>query len=142
VTLNSDGSYSVTGSHTYTEEGTFAITVTMSASGASNTTANSSATVSDAALGATTPSAVIGKKGNVTLTTVFSDADPGGTASDYTATITWGDGSTSTGIISASGSSFTATGGHTYAKHTTYTVTVTIKDAGGSSVTKTLTIKV
>ena len=141
VTPAADGSYSVPGSHTYGEEGSFAITVTVSASGASNATATSSASVADAALTANTPTVVIHKLA-VTLSTVFSDADPNGTASDYTATINWGNGSSSTGTISTNSTSFTATGSHTYAKHQTYTVTVTIKDAGGSSTTKTLTIKV
>src|SRR5205807_5562192 len=83
VTPAADGSYSVPGSHTYGEEGSFAITVTVSASGASNATATSSASVADAALTANTPTVVIHKLA-VTLSTVFSDADPNGTASDYT----------------------------------------------------------
>jgi hypothetical protein len=142
VSLASDGSYSVTGIHTYDEEGSsFAIQVTVSASGGMSATANSPASVSDAQLSANTPTAAI-KKLAVTLSTVFFDADPNGTASDYTATINWGDGSTTPGTISANSASFTATGSHTYAKHKTYTVTVTIKDAGGSSVSKALSIKV
>jgi hypothetical protein len=141
VTLNSDGSYSVKGSHTYSEEGSFAINVTVSGSGVPNATASSSASVADAALTANTPRAVV-KGTTLTLATTFTDADPSGTLSDYTASIAWGDRTTSAATIGSSSTSFSATGTHKYAKHGTYTIMVTIKDAGGSSVTKTLTITV
>ena len=64
----------------------------------------------------------------------FTDADPGGIASDYTATIAWGDGTTSAGTISGH---FTVTGTHTYASTGTRTISVTITDAGGASATAT-----
>jgi phage gpG-like protein len=62
----------------------------------------------------------------------FSDADPGCTASDYTASIKWGDGSTTAGTISGH---FTVTGTHTYASTGTRTITVAIHDAGGATAT-------
>jgi IPT/TIG domain-containing protein len=66
----------------------------------------------------------------------FTDADPGGTASDYHATIHWGDGASSTGTI---GGHFTVTGTHTYTSTGTKTISVTITDAGGASATATST---
>ncbi len=141
VTLAPDGSYSVTGSNAYDEEGSFPISVTVSASGGGNATASSQASVADAVLTMSTPSVVIHKLA-VTLTAAFFDADPNGTATDYTASIDWGDGSISAGTIGTNNPGFSATDSHTYAKHKTYTVTVTITDAGGSSVTRTLTVKV
>ncbi len=116
--------------------------MTVNASGGLSATGSGSAAVSDAALTASTPTAVI--KGNmVTLTTIFTDADPNGTVSDYTASINWGDNTPpSAATLGSKGPSFSATGSHKYAKHGTYTVTVTIKDAGGSSVTRTLSVKV
>jgi hypothetical protein len=142
ITLNPDGSYGVSGSHTYAEEGSYTLSVTVNDSGSLKATGSGSASVADAALSASTPKAVI--KGNmVTLTTTFTDADPNGTATDYTASINWGDGTTpSAATLGSSSTSFSATGSHKYAKHRTYTVTVTIKDAGGSNVTKTLSVKV
>jgi hypothetical protein len=143
VTVAADGSYSVTGSHTYAEEGSFALTVRVTGSGSEMppTSDSGSAKVTDATLSASTPTPVI-KGLSVTLTTTFTDADPNGTATDYTTSINWGDGTTSAGTIGSSGTSFTATRTHKYGKHGTYTVTVTIKDAGGSSVTTTVTIMV
>ncbi len=64
----------------------------------------------------------------------FTDADPAGTASDYSATIAWGDGTTSVGTISASGSGFPVTGSHTYKEDRNYPITVHIADVGGSTV--------
>ena len=64
----------------------------------------------------------------------FTDADPNGTAADYTSTIAWGDGQTSAGTISGSASAFYVNGTHTYAQGGTYTAVVTATDYGGSSV--------
>jgi hypothetical protein len=69
---------------------------------------------------------------NVTVAT-FTDGDPNGLASQFKATITWGDGTAaSTGTIVASGSTFTVTGSHTFASPGRYTVSVAIQDSGGS----------
>ena len=63
----------------------------------------------------------------------FKDPDPTGTASEYAATISWGDGSTSSGTISGTASKFTVTGSHTYSKSGSYKITVTITDTDASS---------
>jgi streptogramin lyase len=75
----------------------------------------------------------------------FTDNDPGGAVSDYTATIAWGDGSTSIGTVAPDGNGgFTVTGSHTYAEESAsaYAVTVTVTDAGGSTFTLTGTATV
>jgi hypothetical protein len=135
----SPSKFTVSGSHTYAEEGSFTATVTITDKDGSgnNATVHDKATVADAALHAT------GAKPSSSGTTVsgtvakFTDSDAGGTVSDYTASINWGDGSTSTGTVSKSGSGFAVSGSHTYAKPGSYTVKVTIKDAGGSTATVT-----
>jgi hypothetical protein len=141
ITLNEDGRYRVAGSHTYSEEGTFAVAVTVSGSGGPSVTVSGTASVADAALSASTPTATTNGK-TLTLSTAFTDADPQGAASDYSASISWGDGSSGAATIGSSGTSFTALGSHKYKKHGTYTVTVTITDAGGSTITQTLAITV
>jgi hypothetical protein len=61
---------------------------------------------------------------------------------DFSASIDWGDGTTSTGTITKSGTTFTVNGSHTYNFHATYTATVKITSiAGGSaSVAPTVTV--
>ena len=123
------------GPHTYAEEGSYTNTMTITDLWGGSTSGSGSASVADATLSAAGKT-VYGAKG-VSLTktlATFSDADPGGIASDYTATVRWGDGTTTTGTISGS---FTVTGTHTYATTGTRTLTVTIRDAGGASATAT-----
>ncbi len=56
----------------------------------------------------------------------FSDPNLTDTASDFTATIVWGDGNTSTGTVSGSSGSFTVDGGNTYASEGFFNASVTI----------------
>ena len=69
----------------------------------------------------------------------FTDANPLGTTSDFSATIDWGDGSPpSAGSISQqAGGIFVVSGTHTYATNSTgvpaFHVTFSVKDIGGST---------
>ncbi len=61
------------------------------------------------------------------LVASFTDSNPARAATDFTATITWGDGNTSAGAIAASSSGgFDVTATNTYAEEGTYAVMVTI----------------
>ncbi len=124
----------ISGTHTYAEEGTFNGFVNYEDDCGSHRVAFQ-ANVADAALRATGAplNATAGTQFNAKVAT-FSDADPGGVASDYTATIEWGDGATSPGTVSAAGGGgFTVTGSHTYAAGGAYRTSATINDAGGAS---------
>ncbi len=70
---------------------------------------------------------------------VFSDADPAGVATDYEATIDWGDGtpltSGSVSLIPARGTTFQVTGTHTYDVEGNDQLTVTISDHEGGATT-------
>jgi hypothetical protein len=93
----------------------------------------------DAPLSATgeSVSGMAGVKLSATVAT-FTDADPNGVVSDYTASIDWGDGSTTAGTISAAaGGGFAVTGSHTYAAGGQYTTSLTINDVGGAKATAT-----
>jgi hypothetical protein len=78
----------------------------------------------------------------------LSDANPLATASEYTVTVDWGDGSSDTvrgsggaalSIVPSSGGAFQISGSHTYAiGPASYTITVTIQDDGGARATTTL----
>lgn len=68
----------------------------------------------------------------------FTSADPVATISNFTATINWGDLTSSAGTITQPGgvgTKFIVTGTHNYALALTYPVTVTINDVGGASAT-------
>jgi hypothetical protein len=143
------GTFTVTGSHTYADEGVYTTTVVITDSDtASNTkTVTSTATVGDAALTSGPPVPIIATEGMAFSGTVvgsFSDANPGATAADFTATIHWGDGSPATvGVVAGpTGGPFTVSGSHTYAEEGPYTITVTVTDDGGSSATLTGTATV
>jgi hypothetical protein len=69
----------------------------------------------------------------------FPNADPFGSAASYIALITWGDGNTSAGTISGSGSTLTVSGAHTYADAVNQTVHVTISHKVGYTTTATTT---
>jgi hypothetical protein len=69
----------------------------------------------------------------------FTDPDTSATAGEYSATVDWGDGSSSAGTISGGSGSFTVTGSHTYADEGSYTISVTITDVDNASNTATVT---
>jgi hypothetical protein len=61
---------------------------------------------------------------------------PGGTAGSYTATINWGNGTTTAGTIwAANANIFQVIGGTTYSRAGTYAVSITISDSSGNSTT-------
>jgi hypothetical protein len=68
----------------------------------------------------------------------FTNADPYGSAASYTALITWGDGSTSAGVISGTGSTLTVSGSHTYAAAVNEAVSVRISHVLGYTTTATV----
>jgi len=123
----------ISGSHTYAEEGNLNGAVSYEDKcGTHKVTFQ--AKVADAALSATGAlvSATAGAQFGGEAAS-FSDADPAGVVSDYTANINWGDGSSSTaGTVSVAGKGFAVTGSHTYTSGGVYQTSVTIKDAGGA----------
>src|SRR6266851_2729048 len=131
ITSIGSGRFNVTGTHTYAEEGSYPLAVHITGASSMDTTNLFSATVNDAPLKATAVNfSVTGHKSFSGVVANFTDVDPGGVASDYTATITWDDGTTSAGTIGGSGP-FTVSGSHVFGAFTgTHTITVTIADAG------------
>ena len=136
------GPFSVSGTHTYTEEGTYTITVTIAdVDTPSNTaTAISTAIVADAPLTATCMNQVSGQM-FIGVVASFTDANPFATVADFTATINWGDLTLPTpGTVTATSSGgFDVNGAHTYTSTGPFTVTTTINDVGGSSATASCT---
>ena len=69
----------------------------------------------------------------------FINGAPNGTASTYSAIISWGDGATSLGVITGIGNNLAVVGNHTYADPGTFVVHVTITDKTGSLSSTTTT---
>lgn len=132
----------VAGTHTYAEEGSYALTVVVHDLDGS-VTIGGTATVADAPLSAQAASFSVAKKTAFRRTVAsFTDADPNGAAFDFTATIVWGDGSTSAGVVSAASGGFVVLGSHTYAAKGSYAMSVHVADAGGSSADAPATVQV
>jgi hypothetical protein len=137
------GTITIHGHHTYTEEGTYFPVVTITDVNAGQSTLNVTSTglVTDAPLqaaGGLSNNPVAGVSFTGTVAT-FSDLplSATGTLSDYTATIAWGDGTSSLGTITADPTFagwFDVSGTHTFTQTGFVPVAVTITDVGGSSV--------
>ena len=102
------GGFTVSGSHTYVEEGSFPVNVVVQELGGSSATGNGTATVGDAPLAITFQQDVPAQQGLAFSRSLvhFSDANPAGTDSDFSASVDWGDGTApGTGSIVACGPS-------------------------------------
>jgi hypothetical protein len=144
-----NGNHGIKGTHTYAEEGTSypgSVSYTYTSNNPFSCptgvqTATFQATASDASLSATGRS-LSGSQGQSLSGVVahFSDADAGGQASDYSAQIHWGDGSTTAGSVAAAPSAgFDVTGTHTYASAGSFAISVRIADVGSSTATASAT---
>jgi hypothetical protein len=130
----------VSGSHTYVEEGSFTITVNITDKGGSTATAvptGPNATVADAALTANGTAVHTTEGFNFSgQVASFTDANLSAPLSDFTASIDWGDSkpaTTGTGTQpGGTGTAFVVSGSHIYLEEGSFTVSVSIKDTGGS----------
>jgi hypothetical protein len=143
LTDTGPGTYDVSGTHTYLDEGTFTVKVHISDSDSTNTAdATSTANVADAALTSKCAMPTTISPAYAGPTATFTDANPAATSADFTATINWGDATTTSGTVVGAAGSFTVNGAHTYTMAGPFTVTTTIKDDGGSTTTATCGTKV
>jgi hypothetical protein len=158
---NANGVYTVSGTHTYTEEGpevlqvtvndgyaTYALSVVANGIVSSPTTFVAATAQSSATIAVTDP-AVVAAGGftintNVNPTIIGSQkvatfTDPGGTEArgDYSATINWGDGQTSSGTLTGPDPNgvFTVYGSHPYAILGTETIRTTISHDAAATAT-------
>ncbi|HEV7679780.1 MAG TPA: hypothetical protein VGQ42_14540 [Candidatus Dormibacteraeota bacterium] len=151
--LGGDGT--VTGSHTYTDEGTYTVTVSADKLAAVNPgvataapklpyLATSTATVADAALLASggTFTATVNRPFGSTLAHL-SDGDPGATLGALSAGIDWGDGSTSAATLAGNAvSGFDGGGSHTYTTSGVKHGVVHFSDKGGQVAQAPFTVTV
>ncbi len=128
----------VTGSHTYSAHGNYPVTVTVMDSLGQQGQAMLTALDVPPSVTAGT-SQTVDQGSLVIVSATFSDPgfETGATSAGYTATIDWGDGTTSEGTLVVApggpGAPTTGTidGSHVYSDQGRYTVTVSIIDGGG-----------
>ena len=145
ISGSTGGPFTVSGTHTYAQEGTDTVTVTIAdVDASSNTaTATSTATVGDAALSAACGAPAVSPMSFGGPTATLTDANSFGMASDFTATIAWGDASSSAGTVTGPvGGPFVVSGSHTYTSTGTFTITSTIVDDGGSTASTSCSVLV
>ncbi|HVA44887.1 MAG TPA: DUF4214 domain-containing protein, partial [Pirellulales bacterium] len=146
----SGGTLTVSGSHLYSDElsaGSASVVLTQTtgtATGTSTGTANVSEADTLAAGTPVTTTATAGSTFSGTVATFTNTGHPTNPASDFTATINWGDGTSGTGTVSLTNGTLTVTGSHVYGAAGTDTVTVVLTDdsPGTASATATATITV
>ncbi len=134
--------FTVTGSHIYTEEGAYTVTVTLSKIGEADTVVTAPATVADPSVIAAGDNINVGAGLPFFNLSTAHFNDPGGpeSLSDYSALIDWGDGNPpQTGTISGPdpGGQFIVTGSWVYSTPGGYTITTTISHDVASDVVVT-----
>jgi hypothetical protein len=136
--------YVISGLHTYADEGSFTVTTTAFEAFEPTFSISVGGTMT-----VTEADVLAGLPANFTATQfsqytgpvgTFTDTFTGNTASDFTATINWGDGSAPTaGVITGGGGNFTVSGNHIYASLGTFTVTAVLADDAPGTATATAT---
>jgi streptogramin lyase len=135
----------VTGNHTYVIDRSlpYMITVTISDQAGRRLTATTTATVADAPPLASGIPVSMSKGHAFTAPVAYileNTGLPPDPAGEYTATINWGDGTTTTaGTIEAIPGGNWVVGSHTYTGSGPFKITVTVQDDGGFTVTTTTT---
>ena len=131
-----DGSPTVGGltpSHTYADNGTYTVTLTVS-NGTATGTATATATIANIApsLGAITGPSLDPVQVGTQVTAGASFTDPG-TLDTHTGVFDWGDGTSSSALITEANGSGSASGDHTYSEAGVYSVALTVTDKDGGS---------
>jgi PKD repeat protein len=131
-------SSSVSHSWTYADNGTATVLVTVTDPSGATATASADITSNNvspsiSSFSATTDPVHVGNAANANAT--FTDP---GTSDTHTASINWGDGTTSAGSVSETNGSGSISASHSYAAAGLYTVSITLVDKdGGSAVAST-----
>lgn len=143
IMLNS-GVFTVTATHTYSEQGPESAVVTITRGAATPVTVTASIGVTDAAIVAV-PTTLTATAGDSQTFNVATFTDPGGAQSvgDYHAAIDWGGGTAAdNGAITLNSGVFTVSGDHTYSTGGTMSVSVTIEHGNAAPVVTTTSIVV
>ena len=146
IVTYSGGVYTVSGSHTYAEEGGYPISIGVldnGGQGHDHGHRHGGRRALTGSSGATAGGTEEAADSSVLAGATFTDANPGDHTGDFTATIDWGDGGpTSLGIVTYSGGVYTVSGAHTYAEEGSYPINIDVADGGGqtAAITGTATL--
>ena len=140
VVTGAAGAFSVAPSagHAYPAEGVYvaSVAITRTADGAQLALSGSVTATEADVFAVTSPPNLKATAGlavtNATVAT-FSDANLATTAAELAATIAWGDGTTSAGVVTDINGAIVVTGSHAYAAAGTDTVSVTLKETDGTA---------
>jgi hypothetical protein len=132
--------YTVSASHTYAEAGGYTYSVTIAGPDGTINTGARTASIADAPLSAAGIdfSATKGTSFTTTVATV-GDANSLARPGDFTATISWGDGTTAPGTITAVPGGFAVAGTHTYTATGAFKFSVAVHDVGGNQISASAT---
>ena len=128
--------FTVAGSHSYAATGDYTFSVTISDTDGSQATVQGMAHVAQSPLLATGVPVVVTKGLAVdgAIVAAFADAGGGDALGNYSATIDWGDSSSTTaGTVTGSGNSFIVAGSHTYTAGGDYRLKIALTDQDGST---------
>jgi type VI protein secretion system component Hcp len=131
VVTDEAGAIGVSGTHAYAMAGTDAVQVTLAedAPGTAAATAMSTAQVGQPLSGQIVPASISEGTATTGVVATFSDADTTDRASNFTAAVNWGDGTTEVGTVAGANGSFTISvpgSTHVYADEGTVQPVVTI----------------
>jgi Ca2+-binding RTX toxin-like protein len=128
-----NGSFNVLGGHTYADEGSYPLSVGIFDSDGSHASGSTTVNVADAPLSASAQNlaALVGTSTGAITVGTFTDLG-GPELGTYSATITWGDGSSGPGtIVLGNNGTFLVQGSHIYAAAGSYPVGVAIVHENG-----------
>lgn len=122
-----------TPTHAYADNGTYTVKLTVTDGHTGTATASTTVTVANAPPtvgGISAPLSPVQIGSSVSVSATYTDP---GTLDTHTATIAWGDGTTSAATVTESNGSGIASGAHVYASAGVYTLTMTVTDKDGGS---------
>jgi hypothetical protein len=136
------GAFTVNGLHTYAAPRDYTIQIVVQDQAGDTTKIISRAIVSPAAVTLTPIPATVGLTTgflpNPLVVGSFYDSNTAATAGQLTASINWGDGNTTPGVVTASPGAaglFLVSGSHLYVVPKTYTIMIAVEDQTGNSTT-------
>jgi uncharacterized repeat protein (TIGR01451 family) len=135
-TLTSGQTVTATVTAQAAEDGTLTNSSSVTSSATDPTPGDNSAswstTVMEVPISVSSPITLSGKRFINVQVATFTHASGVEPPSAFIATIAWGDGKTSTGTITESGTTYVVTGSHNYSRRGTYTVSTTVVESGST----------